>query len=426
MRKTLSMLLVIVMAILLIGCKKGEEKEQPFSPSLDKEITGVINIAGHYTNFEALEEEFNRFNEYYPNVELKYTYLDNYNRVIATTIAGENAPDIFFTYSWMMNDPSYSTLFENAEDLSSDSLKINLSCIRDGLLSKDSFGKVSIVPIYTTTYGMMVNENIFEKEGIKIPTTYDELLDACEKLKRAGYENPVMGYNNSNTSMLYSLFFPHFCGSIAGNTSAIQALNKLDPNAGEYMRSSLNIINDFISRGYVNLDNCNALKDDYNAVIQRFFEGDIPMMFSSVNTVSGTKKREIQSEAFVANPFKYSFYPVPSTSEGGYFLNNISIGFSVNKNSKNLDITNEFMRFLITTSELNAMAQNKRMVTPSKNMALDDIYSAFSQVSENRIIYLYDLGLADAPDVQMRRAGAQVTNGTMTVEEAIRAFGTFK
>ena len=116
-------------------------------------------------------------------MELKYTYLDNYNRVIATTLAGDKAPDIYFTYSWMMNDASYDSLFTNALDLSDESLKINLSCIRDGLLSKDKYGKVSIVPIYTTTYGMMVNENIFEKEGIAIPKIYNELLSACEKLK---------------------------------------------------------------------------------------------------------------------------------------------------------------------------------------------------------------------------------------------------
>ena len=39
---------------------------------------------------------------------------------------------------------------------------------------------------------------------------------------------------------------------------------------------------------------------------------------------------------------------------------------------------------------------------------------------------MYDLGLTDGPDAQVRKAGAQITNGTMTVDEAIAAFGTFK
>ncbi len=65
------------------------------------------------------------------------------------------------------------------------------------------------------------------------------------------------------------------------------------------------------------------------------------------------------------------------------------------------------------------------MVTPCKNMALDEIYSSFGDIKK-QIIYMYDLGLADGPDAQVRKAGAQITNGTMTVDEAIAAFGTFK
>ena len=32
------------------------------------------------------------------------------------------------------------------------------------------------MPVYTTTYGMLVNEEIFEKNKIAIPKTYDELI----------------------------------------------------------------------------------------------------------------------------------------------------------------------------------------------------------------------------------------------------------
>ena len=413
------------MCISLVSCVNDVKEEEIFTPKLDKETVGVVNVAGHYSNFEALEEEFNRFNEYYPNVELKYTCLDNYNKIIATALVGENAPDIYFTLPWMMNSDDYNPLFENAEDLSDPALGMRLSCIRDGLLAKDRYGKTSLIPIYTTTYGMMVNDDLFKKEGLSIPKTYNELIEVSKKLKDAGYSNPVMGYNQKS-SMLYSLFFPYFCGTIAGNENAVKELNELNPSAGEYMRPTLNLIADFMSKGIVDIESCNAIKDDYDAVIKRFFEGDIPMMFASGSTVSGTEKREIQSEAFSANPFKYSFHPIPTTENGGYFLNNIAIGFSVNKNSENLDVANEFMRFLISTEELNLMAKNKRMVTPSKIMDLDGIYSSFGELDEKQIIYLYDLGLADAPDVQVRKAGAQVTNGTMTVDEAVAAFGTFK
>lgn len=181
-----------------------------------------------------------------------------------------------------------------------------------------------------------------------------------------------------------------------------------------------------MSHGFVDLESCNGLANDYNAVIMRFFEGDVPMMLASGNTVSGTEKRQSQSEAFTANPFRYSFQPVPSTEQGGYFINSISLGFAINGKSANLEMAEEFMRFLVSTEELNRMAKAKRMVTPCNEMALDDIYATFGQLDASHVINLSELGLDDAPDQQVRKAGWQVSNGQMTVDEAVQAFGTLK
>ena len=40
--------------------------------------------------------------------------------------------------------------------------------------------------------------------------------------------------------------------------------------------------------------------------------------------------------------------PIPMTDDGGYFIDSPSIEFSVNKDCDDLDMTNEFMRFLVT------------------------------------------------------------------------------
>ena len=424
-----ALLLALVLCLTACGSKetpKAQEAAAGFQPKLDTKTDCSINVVGHYNNFEALEAEFNRFAEYYPNVKMNYTFLDNYNGIIVTALNSAEAPDIFFTYPWMANREGYASVYgELAENLADPALGIDLSCIRESLLYKTADGKVPTVPVYTTTYGMMVNEEIFEKEKIAVPTTYDELISACEALKKAGYQSPIMAYNRGNF-MLFPLFFPYFCGQIQGNAEALQALNEMKEGAGEYARSALTLADDFIHRGFVDLESCNALENDYNAVILRFFEGDVPMMFATGNTVSGTEKRESQSEAFTAHPFKYSFHPVPSTDQGGYFINTISMGFAVNKNSKNLDMANEFMRFLVSTEELNRICQAKRMVTPCVDMSLDGVYAAFGKVDAQHIINLSDLGLADTPDNQVRRAGWQVSNGLLTVDEALAAFGTLQ
>ena len=431
---TLSTLMLAIILCLAACGKKEEPKSQEskagFVPKLDTKTECSITVVGHYNNFEALEAEFNRFSKYYPNVKMTYTFMDGYrkggSRILSTALAGGEAPDIFFTFPWIGNWPDGADILAASENLADPSLGIDLSCIRENLLKKDANGQVLSVPVYTTTYGMLVNEDIFAKEKLTVPTTYAELLSVCETLKKAGYNDPILACSKDTGDLLYPLFFPYFCGQIQGNETALKELNEMKPEAGKYMRDALTLVADFMGHGYLDLKSCGALKDNYDAVILRFFEGDVPMMLASGNTVSGTKKRESRSEAFTARPFKYSFHPVPSTDKGGYFINAISIGFGVNKHSKNLEMANEFMRFLVCADELNQMANTKRMVSPCADMSLDSVYAPFQKLDDQRFINISELGVKDSAASQVSKAGWQVSLGKMTVDEAVAAFGSMK
>lgn len=172
------------------------------------------------------------------------------------------------------------------------------------------------------------------------------------------------------------------------------------------------------------MEECNRIEDNYTKVILRFFEGDVPMMVCTGDTVSGTKKREEQSEAFISNPFDYSFIPIPLTAEGGYFIDSPSVEFSVNKDCDNLDMTNEFMRFLLSDKELNAMAAAKRLVTPTKNMSIDPVYVPFGKIPTSRTFSPEALGVKDSLSTQIRNASFKVVKGEITIDEAINNYGS--
>ena len=194
-RNWISCALMLALILCLVACgKKDEPKSQVnnagFVPKLDTKTECSITVVGHYNNFEALEAEFNRFAKYYPNVKMTYTFMDGYrkggSRILSTALAGGEAPDIFFTFPWMGSWPDGADILAASENLADPSLGIDLSCIRENLLKKDANGQILSVPIYTTTYGMLVNEDIFTKEKLTVPTTYAELLSVCETLKKAG------------------------------------------------------------------------------------------------------------------------------------------------------------------------------------------------------------------------------------------------
>lgn len=424
MKKLITIALSLALMVSLASCGKNDDK---FTPALDTNAACELKVVGDYSNFEALEAEFDKFNDYYPNVSLIYEKIDDYVNNLGTVLNTEDAPNIFFSYAaWMGGDAKYDPIISHMEDLSDPALQLNLDCIRPGLLNHDDENKVKMVPVFSRTYGTMVNNNLFKKEGLKVPNTWDDLIAVCASFKEKGYANPMMGYSKKDSSCLMNtIAYPAFVAALAPNPDALAKANALDPSAGEYMREALTKVSTLVSNGSINIEECDKINDNYTQVILRFFEGDVPMMICAGDTVSGTKKRESQSEAFTNNPFEYSYVPIPLTSKGGYFIDSPSIEFSVNKDCKNLDMTNEFMRFLVRNKELNAMASLKRLVTPTKDLSFDSVYAAFGKVPAGRTFSPEGLGVKDPLAKQIRIASFRVGRGELSVDDAIAKYGQF-
>lgn len=429
MKKIISLILGISLVITLTACgsEAPAEKEKGFVPALDTNAGCSITVAGSYDNFEALEAEFDRFNEIYPNVQLSYVKLDDYNNILGTVLEGDDRPNIFFSYASMTGNEKYKSVFSHMEDLSDPALGLNLDCIRPSLINHDEDGSVKMVPVFARSYGMLVNNDLFEKEKLSVPTTWTELMSVCEAFRDKGCSSPMMGYSlESSSCFMYTVAYPLFAATLADDREALALANDLDPAAGEYMRPALEAVENLIGSGCVDLSECDKIEDNYTQVIMRFFEGDVPMMICSGDTVSGTQKRESRSEAFSKSPFNYTFSPIPLTDEGGYFLDSPSLEFSVNKDCDDLEMTNEFMRFLISESELDRMASVKRLITPTTNLSFDSVYAPFGEVPSERTLSPEVLGITDPLTVQIRVAAYKVGKGDVTVDEAVKMYGTFE
>ena len=428
MKKLLAILLLACLLLtLLAACGKKKGDDAPFEPALDTTTSCSITVAGSYDNFEALEAEFERFKAYYPNVRLRYVKLDDYDNTLAAALEGNDKPNIFFSNAGMIGNKKYDSVFAHMEDLSDPALRLNLNCIRSGLINRDAENRVQMVPIFSRTYGMLVNYDLFKREGLSVPTTWEELTTVCAAFKSKGYASPMMGYSKKSSScLMYTVAYPMFAAALADDPDALSKANALNPAAGEYMRPALEAVKRLIDSGCVNLDECDLIENNYEKVILRFFEGDVPMMICAGDTVSGTKKRESKSEAFQNAPFEYAFEPIPLTEDGGYFIDSPSVEFSVNKDCDNLDMTNEFMRFLLSKKELNQMASVKRLVTPTADLSFDALYAPFGKVPASRTISPEMIGVTDPLTVQIRIAAFKVGRGELTVDEAIAAYGSLK
>ena len=249
MKRIMCVFAAVMMLQSLTACGYvGQEAktEDIFRPTLDTSGKCHINVAGGYDNFEALETEFDRFNEYYPNVELVYTKIDDYNNMVGTVLNGNDAPDIYINNSWMYGREQYKDSIDHAENLADPALDLDLSCIRSNILLKTDDDTLPMVPVFSSTYGMLVNDDLFKKESLAIPSTYEELVSVCREFRKKGYENPMMGYTAQEKTSLYTLIsYPLFCSTVASDAEAVKQLNDLVPSAGEYMRPALEKVEQF-------------------------------------------------------------------------------------------------------------------------------------------------------------------------------------
>ena len=113
------------------------------------------------------------------------------------------------------------------------------------------------------------------------------------------------------------------------------------------------------------------------------------------------------------------------SDEGVNLLDMPNLQVSVIKDSTNLDMANEFMRFLVTSEELNRMAQKKGLMSPTRDLSFNSMYAAFEAVPASRILSPEEIGLTDDAVIQLRQAVYKVGTGAMTIDEAVAAYGTF-
>ena len=431
MKTRLLTILNILTVSLLSSCARTSEESgnAGFKPLLDTNTKCSLLVVGDYSNFPALSAEADRFKEYYPNVEINYEKVNDYNNLIQTVLEREeNKPNIFFSYTSMIGNEKYNEVVSYMEELSNKDLKLDLDCLRPELINKDSDGKILMLPIFSRTYGTFVNNDLFEKEGLSVPTKFSELLTTCAALKTKGYTSPMMGFSKTSANCLMNtVAYPIFLAELANNPEALALANNKDPRAGEYTRKALEVVKTLADNGCFDLEKCNELKNDYDAVINRFLQGDVPMMICAADTPSGTKNEKYHPQSFKDNPFNYTFCPIPVTEEGGYYVDTPSREFSVNKNCENLDMTNEFMRFLFTNEELDNLAAIKGLLSPTKTASytVNKMYTPFGNVPANRTYFPEALGAKEDLAKQIRAAAYKVGKGEMSVDDAVNNYGSF-
>ena len=187
MKKILALLLAMAMVFGLVACGEtaettaaGEETTAAEETTEAVEINVVAaeygqNTAEWWKNFV---EEFNAAHENINLVVDVVSWNDIYT-VVNTRIANNDAPDILNID--VFADYQADGLLLKAKDYISDETyaKFYESFLDQSVVD----GEVWAVPDLASARALYYNKDILEAAGVEVPTTFDELKAACQKLK---------------------------------------------------------------------------------------------------------------------------------------------------------------------------------------------------------------------------------------------------
>ncbi|CBK75841.1 ABC-type sugar transport system, periplasmic component [Butyrivibrio fibrisolvens 16/4] len=137
------------------------------------------------------KETIERFNKDY---EGKYhvtpitTNLEEYYDKLNALVAAGETPDVFIVSPGpQLTDYVAPGIAAPLDDyLAQDGWKDTFTS--DAVFTQQTYdGKIYAIPLNTAAACCFYNTEMFEKAGAKVPTNWDEMIDACDKLQAAGF-----------------------------------------------------------------------------------------------------------------------------------------------------------------------------------------------------------------------------------------------
>jgi raffinose/stachyose/melibiose transport system substrate-binding protein len=350
--RTISVAVAGVIALALTACSSGgggAAVDISAKPDYSGKLSILTAFAGEpmSTYFEGVVKDYKAL---HPDVQITLAQETDDNAVKdkeKVLIASQSLPDIYFSYAgnWGQNFADNGL----AVDLSSVIAPDTAWGKTFGQGSLDAFkysGKYYGVPLYNDAKFMGYNKAIFDKLGLSIPKTFDELIDSCSAIKAAGYVPVAFGNKDGWPGL-------HYLGQLFAYDVPRKTLDAdLVPSTAKYtdegyltgMKQFTELVNTCTGDG----SNSNGVT--YTTAQQQQATGKAAMYyqelveFDSVNTADSQLNKD---------GFGIFQLPAPAAARGDTStLEAAPEGYMINKKSKNAALALDFMKF--TTNDKNA------------------------------------------------------------------------
>lgn len=287
-----------------------------------------------------LPEVVKQWNTDHPNIQVERNGSngEQYKTKIKTALAANEAPDVFYGMgggSFMQPYIKGGNVLALDQFVSDETKAKMLPGMLKGCMVD---GKIYTLPCYTHIASLYVNKSLFEKAGAKIPTSYEELLDAVTKMKAANITPVVLGEKDRWPGMYW---FDIFAMRQAGYDACIAAFK--DPskfNSPDFIEAAKKLQN----LAKAGMFNSSMFSTSYDDMLASFNDARCAMLFQANWVNAGIEADTAKTKGNV----DVIAFPVFKDGKGKAtdFFGGGQDGFYVSNSTKNKKEAVEFLTYL--------------------------------------------------------------------------------
>ena len=355
MKKLIAGALALAMALGLAACGTTSGSSQPASTGSSAAqssaepvvITAMIQQSRNFDGLQAmiqkLEEEENII------IDAQIVPDDEALNLIQMQLNSGEAPDIID-----YNVPAIYDIVDPAQyfaDMTDEEWTQKL-LIPDNVVNSED-GKIYGFPFLSVpgTHGFIYNKDVFEAAGVtEEPATWQELLDACEKIKATGVTPIYMPRDSWVPQVLMTDNFAKILGADGCQDFADKVMrNEIKWTDVPEFAQVIDTYLDLYKKGYVNDNFASAVYDDAIAAVA---DGSAAMHFNG---------DFFAASVLQANPdANIGMFAVSMTDGVDVVTENMSsAGFVANKNSENLDTVKKVFNLWATPEYANLYFEDR-------------------------------------------------------------------
>lgn len=336
----------LLLATTVLFAKNGAEAAAGEDSVIELSLWDIMVTEDESRAIRPLIEKWNAEN---PNIQIVRDALDDdsYKTKLKTAIAANEAPDVFFTWGGGFSQPFVEAgkVLKLDDYISSD--------VKDQALG----GSLSYVTyndsLYGLPYGMWVgvlycNKEMFDAQGLELPETFEDLLEAAAVFKENGVGAIGVGAAEKWVGMFYhNILAQRTAGADLANAALSGNAPYDSPEFIEAAKLLEDLVNaDAFNNGYMGMD--------YEGAQNMFLQGQIPMFFQG-NWVAGDC--ELDTNAVKGKVVARHFPYVKGHEDLKYdFLGGSVDSFMISSNTEHKEAAVKFLEYLaVELSDLGAL-----------------------------------------------------------------------